>query len=231
MSSIFSKLTTYLNNNKKLTLEYFIILQKSGLSIYSRFLGSFCSFLSVDDTLLSGFLSAITTMPQMLNQNTNLNAVEMGFSKLLFNYTTPSGKIIIGGFRREEINNTSMKKINDFFIQLSNFIENDYKDTKWDFLTDDEKIEFENQLLSKIILPWFHAVKSEMHNDDECPMCSNGQMYKGKDQNGFKVPYVERLNVLFTGIRELVVKYPSHKKVVHAKKVREEVNKRANIDV
>ena len=231
MKSILSKITSPIAKKTKLTLEYFIILQKSGLPIYSKCWGTFCSVLSVDDALLSGFLSAITTMPQMLIQSTNLNAVEMGFSKLLFNYTTPTGKIIIGGFRREEITNKSMKKINDFFVQLSNFLENDYKDTSWDFLTDDEKIDFEKDLLNKIILPWFHAVQSEMHNDNEWPLCTNGNLYKGTSQSNLKDTYVNRLRMIFNGFKKFVNNYPNHERVVHAKKIREEVNKRANIDV
>lgn len=231
MKSFFSKLKSTKETKTSLTLEYLIILQQSGLPIYSKCWGNFCAVLTVDDTLLSGFLSAITSMPKMLNQNTELSSIEMGFSKLLFNYTTPSGHIICGGFRKEEINPKVMPAINEFFTQISNFLESEYKDAKWNNLSDEQIKDFENKLLTTIVEPWFHTVKSEHHSDDMCPFCSTGMAFKGEANEGLKISFSERVSNLYVYIKDKFSSDPKFAdKKQHAIKVRETVNKRANIE-
>lgn len=230
MKSLLSKLKPFKEAKTSLTLEYLIILQQSGLPIYSKCWGNFCSVLVVDDTLLSGFLSAITSMPKMLNQNTELSAIEMGFSKLLFNYTTPTGHIICGGFRREEINDKVMPEINGFFSQISDFLEQDYKNTKWQNVSDETMKEFENTLLTTIVEPWFHTVSSEHHSDDMCPFCSTGKAFKGEEHEGLKISFSERISKLYTGIKTMFKNPQMAGQKEQALKLRETLNKRANIE-
>lgn len=233
MNSLFSKLKISPKSTKtSLTLEYLVILQSSGLPIYSKCWGNFCAVLTVDDTILSGFLSAITSMPKMMNQETELNAIEMGFSKLLFNYTTPTGHIICGGFRREEITKENMVEIDKFFAQVSKFLEYDYKNAVWNNMAEQEKKEFEKEFLTTIIEPWFHTVQSENHSDDMCPFCSNGNTYKGENNSGLKVTFAERISNLYIGIKDKIANDPSFANMkAYAIRVREKVNRRANIDV
>ena len=214
-----------------ITIEYLVILQSSGLPIYSKCWGNFCAVLTVDDTLLSGFLSAITSMPKMLNQNTTLSSIEMGFSKLVFSYTSPSGHIIVGGFRREEINDKSIIEVNKFFAQIANFLETDYQDTKWYAMSDNDTKAFEEKLLFSVVYPWFHAVSSETHNDDNCPFCSTGITYKGEGNEGLKLTFSDRLSNLYSGFKAMIMHDPKFAdKKEHALKIRENVNKRANIN-
>ena len=215
-----------------LTIEYLIILQSSGIPIYSKCWGNFCAVLTVDDTLLSGFLSAITSMPKMLNQsNSTLSSVEMGFSKLLFGYTSPSGHIIVGGFRREEINDKSLIEVNKFFTQIENFLETNYQNTKWHLMSDEAEKAFEEKLLFSVVYPWFHAVSSETHNDDNCPFCSTGITYKGEGNEGLKLTFSDRLSNLYSGFKAMIMHDPKFAdKKEHALKIRENVNKRANIN-
>ena len=191
-----------------ITIEYLVILQSSGLPIYSKCWGNFCAVLTVDDTLLSGFLSAITSMPKMLNQNTTLSSIEMGFSKLVFSYTSPSGHIIVGGFRREEINDKSIIEVNKFFAQIANFLETDYQDTKWYAMSDNDTKAFEEKLLFSVVYPWFHAVSSETHNDDNCPFCSTGITYKGEGNEGLKLTFSDRLSNLYSCFKAMIMHDP-----------------------
>ena len=187
--------------------------------------------LTVDDTLLSGFLSAITSMPKMMNQESELNAVEMGFSKLLFNYTTPTGHIICGGFRREEITDQNMIEIDKFFNQVSVYLEQVYKNTQWNNLSEEKKKEFEENLLNTIIEPWFHTVQSENHTDDRCPFCSNGMTYRGENNTGLKVSFADRISNLYTGFKQKIASDPAFAGVkTHALRIRDKVNRRAGIE-
>lgn len=232
VKSFFSKLKTSSKDKKtNLNLEYLIILRKSGLPIYSKCWGNFCAVLTVDDTLLSGFLSAVTSMPTMFNQKTELSAVEMGFSKLLFNYTTPNGHIICGGFRREEINDRSMKVINNFFTQIEQFMEEDYSNQDWDDISDEVMKDFEGNLMNKIVQPWFHTASTVNHTDDGCPFCSTGKIYRGEANSGLKETFSVRLSNLYGSFKAKILHYPQFAdKKEENLKIREKVNKRANIE-
>lgn len=231
MSSLFSKLKSSKKAKTNLTVEYLIILRKSGLPIYSKCWGNFCAVLTVDDTLLSGFLSAMTSMPAMFNQDSEVHAVEMGFSKLLFNYTTPSGHIICGGFRREEINDQSTKLINGFFTQIEKLLEEDYKSQNWDDIPDEDMKQFETKLMNDIIFPWFHTIDSPNHSDDMCPFCSTGMAFKGENNTGLKTKFSDRISNLYTFIKGKFNSDPSMAdKKEGAIQLRKQLNKRANIE-
>ena len=124
-----------------------------------------------------------------------------------------------------------MPEINKFFSQISHFLEQDYEGTKWQSISDETMKKFENTLLTSIVDPWFHTVSSEHHSDDGCPFCSTGKAYKGEGHEGLKVSFSDRLSGLYSGIKAKIMHDPQYAdRKEYALKLRENVNKRANID-
>ena len=190
---------------KNLILEYLIVFQKSGLPIFSKCFGDFCGVLLVDETLLSGFLSAMTTMPTFFGKKeTNLNAVEMGYTKLLFSHTLPSGHVICLGFEKHSLTPQNEKKIAFLFEKINNFIESDYKDLEWSMVSTEEIKPILEKLLEKIINPWIHfSVGYTKEHQKECPICIDGYIFRGEHQEGLKMPIWKRLSDIYTMGRKI----------------------------
>ena len=159
----------------------------------------------VDDTLLSGFLSAMTTMPSFFSTDEKtLNSIEMGFTKLLFSHTLPSGHVICLGFNKNSINKKNQQKIDNLFDKINNFIEKDQKDVDWSLLTTEEIEPIIDKLLSQIINPWVHLTGNyTKEHKENCPMCIDGPLFRGKDEEGIKEPIWKRWKELYAYGRKL----------------------------
>lgn len=188
-----------------LVLEYFIVFQKSGLPIVSKCFGDFCSVLLVDEMLLSGFLSAITTMPSLFGKDLNrLTAVEMGYTKLLFEHTTPSGHTICLGFKNEGLILEGKLLIDDLFKKIANFVENTHKDKRWDFLTAHEIRKIENELIDSIIIPWIKIDPNYKEHGEKCSMSIESELFRGENDVGIKEPIWKRLSDVFAQRRKIL---------------------------
>jgi hypothetical protein len=170
-------------------LEYLIIMQKSGLPLYSRCFGGFCWKLMTDEVLLSGFLTALSSMPAMFGkEDMELKSVEMGNTKINFNFTTPSSHIICFGIDISTLDEPNIEgEMQALVKNLSNFLEIDHSETKWDFLTPENRIEFENQIKSEVIEP---SLVSFQDNDfcravgrDSCPVDTDSIMEDKKNHS------------------------------------------------
>jgi hypothetical protein len=190
---------------QNLILEYLIVFQKSGLPIFSKCFGEFCGVLLVDESLLSGFLSAMTTMPTMFGkENNNLNSVEMGYTKLLFSHTMPSGHVICLGFNKNTINEKNQEKINNLFDKINDFIEKDYMNMKWDFTSTEEISPIVEKLLKFIIDPWIHISSNySKEHIPKCPICIEGEIFRGEGDIGIKQPIWKRLSEIYARGRQL----------------------------
>ena len=188
------------SSNTRLIIEYLIVFQKSGLPIFSKCFGDFCGVLLVDETLLSGFLSAMTSMPTFFAEGKagDLNAVEMGFTKLLFSHTLPSGHVICLGFNKKTITEENQKRIDVLFEKINSFIEQDNATIDWSLQSSEEIKVIVNTLLEKIIDPWIHV--SEVYSNEHiavCPICIDGSIFRGEHDEGIKQPIWKRLGDIY----------------------------------
>ncbi len=181
------------------------MFQKSGLPIFSKCFGDFCGVLMVDDTLLSGFLSAMTSMPTFFAKDEkSLDAIEMGFTKLMFSHTLPSGHVICLGFNKNTITDSNQQKIEALFKEINNFVEKDKKEIDWSLLSSEEIGIIVDELLENIINPWIHLTKDyTKHHAEGCPICIDGPLYRGENDEGIKVPVWKRLKDLYSLGRKL----------------------------
>lgn len=192
------------SSESPLILEYLIVFQKSGLPIFSKCFGDFCSVLMVDDTLLSGFLSAMTSMPSFFSQQANLDSIELGFTKLFFSYTLPSGHVICLGFNKNSTDPQKEKKIDELFEKITQFVENDKKEVDWSFLSTEEISPIIDELLTKIIEPWVHlSAENHSEHSNNCPICIDGPLFRGENDIGVKEPIWKRLKDLYTMGRKM----------------------------
>ena len=188
-----------------LVLEYFIVFQKSGLPIFSKCFGDFCSVILVDDIILSGFLSALTTMPKMFGEgHDRLNAVEIGYTTLLFDHTLPNGNIICLGFKKEGFSVEKNELIEDLFKQINDFVEITHKDEQWDFLKRDEIRTILNELLDTIITPWINIDQNYREHGPKCSMSIESDLFRGEDDIGLKQPIWTRLSDVFRKRKEIL---------------------------
>ena len=192
--------------SEPLVLEYFIVFQKSGLPIFSKCFGDFCGVILVDETILSGFLSAITTMPKMFGNDLNqLNAIEIGYTKLVFDHTLPNGNTICLGFKKESFTDENKPFIDDLFKKINDFVEITHKDEHWDLLARSKLKTLLNELLETVITPWINVDSNYKYHADRCSMSSESELYRGKDDEGMNQPFWQRLSDVFAH-RRVVLK-------------------------
>ncbi len=84
-------------------LEYLMVYTQAGFPIYSRCYGDFCKTAFKNPELLSGFLSALETIPLTLGDGLKLDAIQMGPTQMRFAKTTPSGHSIVVGLSDDDI--------------------------------------------------------------------------------------------------------------------------------
>jgi len=74
-----------------------MVYTESGLPIYSKCYGTFCKTAFKNPELLSGFLSALQTLPLTISSDLSLDSVKMGPTEMRFSRTTPTGHSIVVG--------------------------------------------------------------------------------------------------------------------------------------
>jgi len=149
-----------------------MILQQSGIPIYSKCFGEFCYLLVADENLFSGFLAALTSMPKMMSEDQHaLQSVEMSHTKLVFDYTTPSGNVIVLGFDPDEIDSDAKKVINEMFVTASEMIETKYSDYNWSAMSDEKFYTFEHDLINTAIKPYYSYPEDQEDHEGQCPLC------------------------------------------------------------
>lgn len=147
-----------------------MIFKDGGVPIYSQCFGSFCARVGYDESLYSGFLSALTTMPDMFGDEEGLRSVEMGFTKLHFSKTTPSGHNICVGIDKDTIQDIDLEnQLEIFYDKINILLEEDYKEYNWIQIKESDIETFEQQLLHDAIYPCFpYFIDNEICASD-CP--------------------------------------------------------------
>ena len=156
-------------------LEYLLTLTKEGITIYSGCFGTFCANLSYNKTLMSGFLSAIATMPESLGHDDNLKSIEMGYTKLLFSHTHPSEHIICAGIIKDSIHEPDTTIVaNELFKLIGDYIETRFPNKEWGMISNNEYKELEETMVHKIIEPTLEVfTDNDVCNHNECPFDHN----------------------------------------------------------
>ena len=128
-------------------LEYLMVYTESGLPIYSKCYGTFCKTAFKNPELLSGFLSALQTLPLTISSDLSLDSVKMGPTEMRFLRTTPTGHSIVVGLGEdsEEIANKVFESVAGV-LAMEKFVSID-----WTFISSDMMNDFEDELLFILI--------------------------------------------------------------------------------
>jgi hypothetical protein len=136
-------------------LEYLIVFQNTGVPIYSSCYAGFCANNAYDDSLLTGFLSALTSMPAVLGKHDDaLHSVELGYTKLNFSHTTPSGHVICAGVEKTTIvPEHTQHEVEELISKINDLLEGEYKQTNWAMVSQEDRASFEHTMKHGVIEP------------------------------------------------------------------------------
>lgn len=191
-------------------LDYIMIYEKSGLPIYANCFSGFCANLQIDETLLSGFLTALQTMPAILgNEKDSLQRIELKNIKLCFNATTPSGHIICMGVENKYFEKTSNEKLKELSDKISNFLETEYPNTIFGGLDKQERMEFEQKLLNSVLLPTLEYLRLRCACGEECGILNNDILMNYQQKIGSKKIHEIANRPVWNRLNELYEKKPN----------------------
>jgi hypothetical protein len=150
-------------------LEYLMVYTQAGLPIYSKCFGTFCKAAFKEPELLTGFLSALETMPLTISSDMRLDSVRMGNTDMRFSKSVPTGHSIVVGM--SEDNSGLAEKV---FKEISEILESDtFKDVDWNVISAEMMKTFEEELLNSTIPKAVHDFKDECPFGDQCPLHVN----------------------------------------------------------
>lgn len=140
-----------------------MVYTESGLPIYSKCYGNFCKTAFKEPELLSGFLSAIETIPPTLGSGLSLESIQMGPTQMRFSKTTPAGQSVVIGLseNKPEVAEAVFQAVNDVLSRPR------FQDVEWTHVTGKAMNDFENELLNDA-LP--EALHSHGGFSDQCPL-------------------------------------------------------------
>ncbi|MHA1925381.1 MAG: hypothetical protein ACXABV_13295 [Candidatus Thorarchaeota archaeon] len=133
-------------------LEYLLIYTQSGLPIYSKCYGTFCKTAFKQPELLTGFLSAIETIPLTLASGMSLQSVKMGSTEMKFSKTTPDGHSVVIGLAED-----APEVANEVFEAVTKALSAEkFRDADWDHISSELMKAFENELLNNSLPEAMH---------------------------------------------------------------------------
>lgn len=158
-------------------LEYLLVYTGAGLPIYSKCFGTFCGTAFKNPELLSGFLSAIQSLPLTISSDLSLESIKMGHTEMRFSRTTPSGHSIVVGLGED-----SPETANSIFDSVSSILESEpFVDTDWSVITSNLMQSFETKLLRSTLVEALHdhgGFEDKCPLGDRCPIYTNAIQYK-----------------------------------------------------
>ncbi len=158
-------------------LEYLMVYTESGLPIYSKCYGTFCKTAFKNPELLTGFLTALQTLPPTISSELSLDAVTMGPSQMRFSKTTPTGHSVVVGLGEDkpELAESIFKGVSDI-LAVEPFLEAD-----WSYITADLMDAFEEKLLKSTLVDVLHdygGFEDQCSLGDQCPIHTNALLYQ-----------------------------------------------------
>ncbi|MFW9962517.1 MAG: hypothetical protein ACFFCX_03075 [Candidatus Sifarchaeia archaeon] len=158
-------------------LEYLMVYTESGLPIYSKCYGLFCKTAFKNPELLSGFLSALQTLPLTISSELSLDAVKMGPTQMRFSKSIPSGHSIVVGLGEDR-----PEVADRIFEAVSKILAADrFLNVDWSYVTSDIMDAFEEELLKSTLVNALHdygGFKDQCSLGDQCPIHTNALLYK-----------------------------------------------------
>lgn len=158
-------------------LEYLLIYTESGLPIYSKCYGTFCKTAFKNPELLSGFLSALQTLPLTISSELSLDAVKMGPTQMRFSKTIPSGHSIVVGLGEDK-----PEIAQRIFDAVSGILAKEkFLTVDWSYVTSDIMNAFEDELLRSTLVNTLHeygGFEDQCSLGDQCPIHTNAILYK-----------------------------------------------------
>ncbi|MFO7837029.1 MAG: hypothetical protein R6V83_10250 [Candidatus Thorarchaeota archaeon] len=156
-------------------IEYIMVYTRAGLPIYSKCFGSFCKTSMKDPELLTGFLSALETIPTTISEDLTLDAVKMGPTDMRFTKTTPEGHSIVVGLSkdREDVAQSVFDAVQETLHQEQ------FADVDWTAVTRGNMNRFEEELVRSRIPEAMHeygGFEDKCPLEDQCPMHTNAKM-------------------------------------------------------
>ena len=158
-------------------LEYLMVYTQSGLPIYSKCYGLFCKTAFQNPELLTGFLSAIETIPPTLSDGLSLESIKMGPTQMRFNKTTPDGHSIVVGLGEDRPDIAS--KVFDEISEI--LLTDEFKGFDWSHINSDIMRSFEDQLLNRALVDALGEVggfADECSLGDQCPIHTNAFVHQ-----------------------------------------------------
>jgi hypothetical protein len=153
-------------------LEYLLVYTQTGLPIYSKCYGTFCKTAFKQPELLTGFLSAIETIPLTLSNGMSLQSVKMGETEMKFSKTTPGGHSVVIGLSAD-----SQAVANEVFEAVSRILALErFKDANWDHISSDLMESFEYELLNNALpgaMLEYGGFEDRCTLGDMCPIHTN----------------------------------------------------------
>jgi len=144
-------------------LEYLLIYTRAGLPIYSKCYDTFCKTAFKNPELLTGFLSAVETIPLTISSDFSLQSVKMGTSEMRFTKTTPGGHSVVIGLAEDAPDVAS-----EVFSAVSETLASErFVNQDWSIISTDLMASFEDELL-KSSLP--RALHDYGGFEDKCSM-------------------------------------------------------------
>ncbi|MBD3158938.1 MAG: hypothetical protein GF309_09140 [Candidatus Lokiarchaeota archaeon] len=156
-------------------VEYLMVYTEAGLPIYSKCFGSFCKTSMKDPELLTGFLSALETIPSTISKDLTLDAVKMGPTDMRFTKTTPEGHSIVVGLSkdREDVAQRVFEVVQEALH------EEQFASVDWTAVSGDVMNRFEKELVESRLPEAMHeygGFSDQCPLGDQCPMHTNAGM-------------------------------------------------------
>lgn len=130
-------------------VEYLILFKTDGTPVYSKCYGGFCAKLNYDETLLSGFLSALTTMPEVFGASQkDIQNMEMGYTKFYFNYVPEDEIFMVLGINKETITSKTGGSIRETFQKIGELLLSKYRGINWRIVAEGQLVELEHDLIN-----------------------------------------------------------------------------------
>jgi len=167
-------------------LEYLMVYTESGLPIYSKCYGTFCKTAFKNPELLTGFLTALQSLPLTLSSELSLDAVTMGPTQMRFSKTTPSGHSVVVGLGEDmpELAESIFKGVSDI-LAAEQFINVD-----WSYVTSDLMNAFEQKLLQSTLVDILHeygGFKDQCGLGDQCPIHTTALLYQTRREKVWSI--------------------------------------------
>ncbi len=147
---------------KPLSIEYIMIYTDVGIPVYSHCFSNFCKELKKTETLLMGFLSALSIMRDVFSSE-RISTIEHNDITMVF-YEIPCKKTMVIGVNTEAYNsNPHNKVLLQLFKDLQQLFENTYADFRWGAFNRGKYKAFEQNIEQNYIRPFF--IKNGINND------------------------------------------------------------------